>query len=342
MNVLMTGAGAPGGPGIIKCLKKNKNVNLLVADIDIQASGRFLNSKFIQIPKPSEISFIQTLLEICEKNSIDIIFPLVTKELEVLSYNKEKFEKRNIKLIVSEYESLKISNNKSALYNHLSKNGILTPSYKIINNYSEFIKTSSHFLNNYDGYCIKPSISNGSRGVRIINNSVDKHDLLFNHKPNSLYTSQKDLEEVLRTKEFPELLISEILPGDEYTIDSIIDNQGNPILIVPRIRTRIREGISLSGKFIKNDDIINYSKSILDTLKLLGPIGIQIKKDINGDFKVLEINPRIQGTSVAALGAGVNLPMVAVNSILGRPTGNLNINWGIEFSRYYDEVFFKL
>ena len=37
MNVLMTGAGAPGGPGIIKCLKRIKDINLTVADADINA-----------------------------------------------------------------------------------------------------------------------------------------------------------------------------------------------------------------------------------------------------------------------------------------------------------------
>ena len=42
----MTGAGAPGGPGIIKGLRQDKNIDLLVCDSNPNASGRYLNEKF--------------------------------------------------------------------------------------------------------------------------------------------------------------------------------------------------------------------------------------------------------------------------------------------------------
>ena len=49
INVLMTGAGAPGGPGIIRCLKKDERIELTVCDTHEDASGRFLNKQFFHI-----------------------------------------------------------------------------------------------------------------------------------------------------------------------------------------------------------------------------------------------------------------------------------------------------
>jgi len=57
---------------------------------------------------------------------------------------------------------------------------------------------------------------------------------------------------------------------------------------------------------------------------------------------VLEINPRVQGTISAALGAGVNLPLLAVKQELGLPIMpyELFVKWGVRFSRYWEEVFY--
>ena len=81
-------------------------------------------------------------------------------------------------------------------------------------------------------------------------------------------------------------------------------------------------------------------RKILRSLKLVGPIGIQVKEDKYGEFKILEINPRIQGTSVAALGAGVNLPKLAVESFLEIKYTKPEVLWDTEFIRYYNELFF--
>ena len=340
MNLLMTGAGAPGGPGIIRCLKKISNLNLIVADADENASGRYLNKKFIQIPKANDPKFIEYILGVCIKMDVDIIFPLVTNELFILSENKYLFEKNNIKVIVSDFKSLSVANNKSLLYKHLKKNKIKTPNFRIVTTFEEFYKAKEELLALHSAYCVKPSISNGSRGIRLIDSSISEYDLLFKEKPNSLYISDKKICKILKNNTFPELLVSEILPGNEYTIDSIVDIHGNPILILPRIRKKINGGISVAGKFENNPYIIDYCEKIIRSLKLVGPIGIQVKEDRNGEFKILEINPRIQGTSVAALGVGVNLPKLAVNLIREEKVIIPDIKWDTEFIRYYNELFF--
>ncbi len=338
----MTGGGAPGAAGIIRCLQAEKRFRLHVGDANATATGRFLNDIFVQLPKASEPHFIDFVLDYCLKNGINVIFPLVTMELFRFSEAKDVFEKNNIKVIVSEKTSLDIANNKSRLYEHLTANKILTPPYKVVSagNFEQFLQAFQDLGFPEKPIAVKPSVSNGSRGVRIVDNSVDKFDLLFNHKPTSLYTDFDELANILRGSLFPELLVSEVLTGEEFTIDTIVNADGKADIILPRLRKKMLGGISTEGQFIDNQEIINYCKEIIGSLKLFGPIGIQVKRATDGRFKILEINPRIQGTSVAAMGLGINLPVWAVRQALGETVEIPTIEWGKCFARYWNEVYF--
>jgi carbamoyl-phosphate synthase large subunit len=339
INVLMTGAGAPGGPGIIKCLQADERIDLTVCDVNPEASGRFLNKKFFQGISASDVNFIDFILEKCVELKIDVLFPLVTRELFALAEHKSRFTNIGVKVIVSDFESLSISNDKGALHNHLKSEGILTPHFNIATNIEEVEHAFSNLGFPNKKVCIKPTISNGSRGVRVIDPSADEFDLLFNHKPNSLYITKDSLFKILREKPFPPLLIAEYLPGEEYTIDTLVQN-GKLLLVVPRIRTKMNGGISVAGEIVKQEEVISYVEKISSSLSLHGPIGYQVKRADDGVFKILEINPRIQGTSVALTGAGVNLPLLAVLQEAGIEFQIPDVKWGTKFVRYYSEVYY--
>jgi carbamoyl-phosphate synthase large subunit len=103
----------------------------------------------------------------------------------------------------------------------------------------------------------------------------------------------------------------------------------------------MREGISIAGVFEQHQEIIAYCQQIISAIKLHGNIGIQVKR-ADGSFKILEINPRVQGTIVAAMGAGVNLPLLAVKQAMQMPIepAAIPIKWGTRFIRYYQEVYY--
>ena len=225
VKVLMTGAGAPGAAGIIRCLSVDSNIELHVADANPDAIGRFLCARFVQIPRAKENGFIAAIISYCKKNSIHVVFPLVTLELFQFSCHYEKFENEGIKVIVSSYESLNIANNKSSLLKHLKSRGIPTPDFEVVSSgdLTGFSRAVGKLGYPSKPIVVKPSVSNGSRGVRILNASIDRFDLLFNYKPDNLYIDYNDYLKIIQDREFPELLVSEYLPGKEYTIDTIVD-----------------------------------------------------------------------------------------------------------------------
>lgn len=340
-RILLTGAGAPGGPGIIKALLLNSSFDLYTCDSDAFASGRFLGQPFIQIPKAADENFISFILGFCIENRINAILPLVTSELSHFAKQKALFLEHGIHVIVSGYQDLCTANDKGALYQHLVNNNIHVPEFKIVTTLGELADAAQQLGYPKLPVCIKPTLSNGSRGVRILQEEKSEFDLLFYSKPNHLYSTLDHISKILAEKKFPELLVSEYLPGMEFTIDAIVQ-KGIPQLILPRSRTKINAGISIQGTFIKHAEIINYCDQILRTLNLSGPIGLQVKEDVSHQFQLLEINPRIQGTSVAALGIGINLPALAIQQEYEPIDIDYStIKWGTSFVRYYEELFYK-
>jgi carbamoyl-phosphate synthase large subunit len=335
----MTGAGAPGAAGIIKCLQQ-KWINLTVADADNTAVGKFLNDSFVQIPKAAEDNFISTLLSLCQSKNIHIILPLVTKELLSLATNKSIFEKTGTKILVSSKEAIEIANNKASCYQYLVQKDIPVPAFGIANNIDEFTETASVLGYPKSIFCFKPSHSNGSRGFRIVDDTIDESDQLFNQKPYNTFITYANALRILSLKPFLQLLVTEYLPGDEYSVDCLAQ-QGQVRLIVPRIRKKMINGISVQGEFINDAAIIDYCTKIIETIGLHGNIGIQVKKRNNGQPLLLEINPRVQGTIVAGLGAGVNLPLLAIKQELEMPieTSEMQPAWGTAFIRHWSEIY---
>lgn len=342
MNVLMTGAGAPGAAGILKCLQFHPNFEIVLADANPNAVGRWLHAEFETIPLAQDKDFIGRLLSICQQRNVQVILPLVTKELIPLAQHQKEFEGSGTKVLVSNVESLEIANNKVRLYQFLEWRGIALPRYKIVETADQFRTAVAELDFPGKRVCFKPSISNGSRGFRVVANDIDEHDLLFNEKPNSTFISFDNAFRILASKPFPELLVTEYLPGEEYSVDCLADH-GEVKLVLPRLRKKMINGITVEGQFVKDENIISYCSRIIRELQLHGNIGIQVKRSSEGKFLIIEINPRVQGTIVAALGAGVNLPVLAIKQELGLPISDqeLVVKWGTKFSRYWNEVFYS-
>ncbi len=341
INILMTGAGAPGAAGILQCLSQHPLFNIIAADANSNAVGRYLVKEFNAVPKAEDPAFIDSMLGLCRKKDVHVILPLVTKELMPLSQHRKEFELAGAKVIVSRGESLEIANDKGRLYQFLQWRGMDLPEFRIVETIDQFKTAARELGHPAKTICFKPCTSNGSRGFRIISEEIDEHDLLFNEKPSAAYLSFDNAVRILSSKTFPELLVSEYLPGEEYSIDCLARN-GESILVVPRIRKKMINGISVEGEFINEINIIQYCRQIIHELQLHGNVGIQVKRSAVGKFLLLEINPRVQGTTCAALGAGVNLPVLAIKQELGLPVheDEMQAKWGTKFSRYWSEVFY--
>lgn len=342
INIILTGAGGPGGPGIIKSLKiVSPNFFIIGLDNNPNSIAPAIADKFYQVSRGDSKEYISELLRIAKKEKVKVILPFNTRELLNIASHIKDFEKIGIKVNISSLESLKIANNKFLLAELCRKIGVPYPTAVLVKSYSEFKKAVSELGYPKKPVCIKPPVSNGQRGFRIIDDSKNQLDSFLNQKPTQTIVSFKYISDILKmAKPFPELMVMEYLPGDEYTVDILAKN-GKPLVIIPRLREEIKMGVSFRARTVKDKKIIKYSSLIIKALKLHGIIGLQFKKDEKGLPKILEANPRLQGANIISVASGVNLPYLTVKMLLGEKIKVPEVKWGVKMIRYWNEIFYN-
>jgi carbamoyl-phosphate synthase large subunit len=341
IKILLTGAGSPGAPGIIKSLKiVKRKIEIVGVDMRKNASGFSMVDKHYIIPQARDKNFISCLLDICKKERPNLLISLVTAELEELAKNRNKFLEIGVKLTVPPLEILQMLNNKYLLMDFCLKNGISTPTFTKVESFSQFEEAVFDLGYPMKNVCFKPPISNGQRGFRILSAKIDRFYLLMNEKPTTVITTFEEIKEILKNRNpFPPLIVMEYLPNAEYTVDSLAI-EGKAITVIPRLREEIKLGISVVGKVVKEDNIIKEVEKLLSLLHLTGNIGFQFKKDEHNIPKIIECNPRLQGTTVLCTAAGANLVYLGVKVALEEEVSKPKVKWGTKMIRYWEGVYY--
>lgn len=293
-------------------------------------------------PKAADDDFVTTIARICSEQKIDLLFSLVTGELILLSAMQEELKRLGTHVSISSVDALRKSIQKDILYHELQQAGMAVPAFQVVRT-GEQLKEAIAALGYPDRpVCFKPTVSDGSRGFHILDATVDRFQLLFREKPNSAYVSQSELYRIIEGRDtLPELLVMEYLPYEEYSVDLLADH-GRVIVAVPRLRQATTGGITTKSVIRQEQDVIDYAAAAVRQLGLHGNIGVQVRRDIDRQPKIVEINPRIQGTIVHCTAAGVNLPVLAAKLALGLPIAEeeLSVQWGTRMVRYWEEVFY--
>ena len=342
LNVLMTGAGAPGAPSIIKCLRKNgeRNIRIIGVDMNEKSNGRRLVDVFYQVPAARDDGYIDAILKICDKEEIDIVMPLVTRELVKYAQSRQLFADRNIVLSVDDLEPLKIINNKANLLMKMRELGMETPAFKVVSTADEVEAAAYELGYPNNAVCVKGAEGNGSRGVRIIDPAKSLYDLFFNEKPNSMYISFEELMRTLREKNaIPQMLVMEYLPGQEYGVDALCDH-GRILYIAGRYNYAVSSSIPQGCILENRKEPFAIAEEIIEKLSITGNINFDFIYDKNGDPRLIEINPRLSATIASYAPAGINFPYLRLKQLLGEPIGGLKLQEGIMMQRRYSEVFF--
>ncbi|MGQ9707195.1 MAG: ATP-grasp domain-containing protein [bacterium] len=343
IGILITGAGAPGAPGIIYCLRKanDDRLRLIGVDIDKDAVGFSIVDAHYVIPPPESDDFISSIMNICKRENIRAILPLVTRELVSLSRIKFRLKEMGIYIPISDEKTIEVLNNKHTLTIKAKELGVPIPQFRLAENLDELIAYVNELGYPKKPVCIKLPVSNGMRGFRVFDSSRDKMEMLIKEKPTGVFTTLEEFFIKFHdcVDKFPPYIVMEHLSGNEYTIDSLANN-GKMLVCIPRLRERIKNGISFNAKVVKDERLIEMTGRLIEGLGIDGVVGFQFKEKENGTPCLIESNPRLQGTVILSACAGVNIPYLLVKMGLGETYEVGEVKWGMSIKRYWGWMFF--
>lgn len=342
LTVLVTGAGAPGIAGTVYALRQNpdgKPVRVIGADARPDVVGKYIMDEFSVVPRASERSFIPSLLTLARRHSVNVVLPQVTAELAPLAEARIQFEAAGIAVAVSTAESIRRANSKLEVIRAAKALGVPTPRFYTASDRAQ-LQTAAHALGYPDRpVVVKPLSSSGMRGFRVLTSRPWDMDRFLSERPDGVELRLDELLSILPDGRFPELLVTDYLSGNEYSVD--VYRGARASVAIPRIRQEIRSGITFKSLIDRRSDLVDYSILLARSLDLRLAFGFQFKLDDDGTPKILECNPRVQGTMIASALAGFNLIYYAVLESMGIEVSNPmpgDIKNGLRLIRYWGAV----
>lgn len=301
---------------LLKCFKKARSEydiesKLVAVDISKTAPAIFAADKYYMVPRANESKFIDELIRICREEEIKLVIPTTDTELSVVAINKERIEdEANAKVLISNKNVIDICRNKFNSQKFFEENGFGVP--KLITQRDIEKENFSYPL------FIKPLDGSSSIDTFKVRN---RDELNFF----SRYVIKP--------------IIQEFCEGEEYSVDSFLDFESKPITIVPRRRLATRSGEISKGLIVKDRQVIEETKRVLEVLKPIGHITIQCLKT-ESNIKFIEINPRFGGGAPMSIKAGANSPLNLYRLLRGeRLKYNENYIDGLLALRF-DEAFY--
>lgn len=326
----------------IELLKRVKSfgIEVLTADnASKDAAGFLATGKQYIVPKAKEPKYLDEIIEICKREKVTTIIPQYTDELLPMSQSLNCFNELGIKVLVTEdSEKLRIANSKAELYRFYNGRAFI-PAY-ILASTIDNIRDAVFDLGYPDvPVCIKPVKGEGGKGFRII--TEEKVDIFNEAAGTPKVCLETYLNQLNTLDTIPELMITEYLPGKEYSVDCVCKN-GEAFICIPRHRMETSMGVASVTLIERNEELIKLSKDIISDLKLSYNINIQFKYSREGKPKLIEINPRVSGSLVANDGAGVNMLEAALRIAYDMPLEGFNIKWGTKMVRYWSQLFTQI
>lgn len=359
LRVLLTGCGAPGTTGTIACIRNYyKNAYIVGTDINQNCAGRFLVDSFYSVPRAEDQNYLSVVVPIIRNERINIIIPQTDNELMFLT-NKDddlRFSKveqssfsyvehnknRSVYILAQTEKVTKNLINKAALYKKAEIHSIPVPKHVLANSVDDVEKAVYELGYPDKGVFIKPAMSSGSRGCAILSETSDKKMSSFikqkkTHITNMTAEAFFSLEQDVDLSSVGGIIVSEVITGSEFSVDCVRDRYSDSGIFIPRRRDVIVNGISFESTIVPHTDIITYSRMIARANNIHGVFGLQFIVDSSGIPRLIECNPRVQGTMVATMAAGVNIIGEAIKLMtIGEINSHVDIMWGAKVKRVWD------
>jgi len=274
-KIVVTGAGAVLGQGIIKSLKSaSMPYEILTLDPNPLSPGLYWADRSMIIPMANDPSYEQALEDILSRETPDALLIGTDVELGTFARNREAWERRfGTQILVSSEDIVEIADDKYKTVQFLERHGLSHP--KSVR--GEDRAALSQLIAEV-GF---PLIVKPRRGARAV--GVSKVD------------DREALETALAGRS--ELIVQQMAGEDdkEFTAGVLyFDGEVKGSII---LRRDLRDGNTYraySGDF---SEYRKYVHDIAAALKPYGPANFQFRVDGNGTPRLFEINARFSGTT---------------------------------------------
>ena len=305
LTVGVTGLNATDNPGpgvaVIRALRDaDPNIRLVGLAYDALDPGVYateLLRDIFMLPYPSQglTAFWSRLEYIHSKVGLDVIIPTLDAELPAFLDLEPKLRELGIKTLLPTREQFTLRE-KGRLAALGIKSGILVPPTAVVNTIEELSRV--HHRVPY------PLFVKGLYYGATLAHSYDEATHAF--------------YKVVAQWCIPVVVQGQI-SGEEFNIFALGDGEGGLVGAVGMKKLVLTDkGKGWAGITVNDPALLHVAKQFMSATSWRGPCEIELMRDKNGQYHLIEINPRVPAWVYLSAGAGMNLPYAAVELALGR------------------------
>lgn len=270
-KVLVTGAGALLGQGLIRCLLKSRHVSEIMAvDPDPLAVGLRWAQRSAILPLAADSEYLSVLESYIRSFRPDVVFVGTDVELLILAQNRARLEAAyNVHVVVASPRVVGIADDKYLTFRFLRKHGFAAPDSALVGGHENLVETRGFPL------VVKPRVGARSVGVEVVDN-------------------WRDLERAIEAVRDPIVQECVATDAEEYTAGTLTFGGDCKAAIV--MRRQLRDGNTYRAFVQPLPEMESQVRALATALNAYGPANFQFRLD-DGVVKVFEINARFSGTT---------------------------------------------
>jgi carbamoyl-phosphate synthase large subunit len=271
MKVLVTGAGALLGQGILRSLQMSSLATETVAvDPSPLAAGLYWTTSKYLVPFASSPDYGDVIRHVIDEERPDALLVGTDVELQFYASNREELEDRyGTHVVVSRPEAVNIADDKYLTFMFMQDHGFYPPESRLPDDADEMVKSFGFPL------VVKPRVGARSVGFKVL------------HNRNELAQALDSDEEVV-VQEY----ISE--EGGEFTAGTLTFDDICKASII--MRRDLRDGNTYRAFTVQDPHLDRQVRDMAEALGSYGPANFQFRTT-QGHVRVFEINCRFSGTT---------------------------------------------
>lgn len=306
LTIAVTGLNATDNPapgvGVMRALREGDSGDRLVGlaydALDPGVYAEALVREVFMIPYPSQgiDAFLSRLAYVHEKVGLDVIIPTLDAELPSFIELEPELRRMGIGMLLPTREQLDLRS-KVNLLGLGKKAGIQVPDTAVVSDEAEIYRV--HEKVPYP-FFVK-GVFYGATLATCLDEALSAYYKVV---------AQWGVPVILQAR----------VSGEELDVVGVGDGEGGLVGAVPMKKMMLTDkGKGWAGITVRDPGLMAVARDFVAATKWRGPFEVEVMRDDQGQYHLIEVNPRFPAWVYLSAGAGVNLPRMVAEIAAGRP-----------------------
>jgi len=316
--ILLTGTGKRYD--IVSCFAAQTLT--IAADPSPLAPAQYAAHVRAAVPRMDDPAYVPALQALCEEHGVGAVLPLTDLDIEILARSAAD---RRLPALVPSVEVARATYDKHEAHLLLQRHGLPSPPTMLP---EEDLSALEYPV------MVKPRQGSGARSIHLAHDEAQARFLID-------YVERPPRGPRPKGLPAPEpVMVQRAMGGEELSIDCLGDGDGRCLNAIPRTMLESRGGESIKGQVVRDEELIELGRRVMESLGVRGPATIQVFRDPDVGLGITDVNTRFGGAFPAPVYAalpGRSYPELIVAMAAGERVephvGEFRA--GMTFTRYY-------